>query len=243
MTPPATNRGIKPGVFAVLLLLSFLPFIASSQAPTINSSTPLDELKSSATKADADAMMELGERLVQGTGVEANAKDGLAWLQKAADAGKHEAWYSLGFVDANGVGVPTDIQHAMDYFRKGAAAGDANCQTSLGLFYQAGQKIPGGVKADPVEAAKWYRPAAERNHTEAIEHLAHLAMSAQAGKADTVEAARWFRKGSELGNPEAWWSLGTCYEQGKGVTKNLVEAYALFAAAADGAENPDQRRE
>jgi TPR repeat protein len=230
------------GALSVLLILTLLGTSASAQAPRITSSTSLSEVKSLAAKGNTDAMMELGERLMQGKGVEVNAKEGLAWLQKAADAGKHEAWYALGFVYANGVGVPTDMQVAMGYFRKGAVAGDADCQTSLGLLYQAGEKIPGGVKADPVQAAKWYRLAAEQNHTEAIQHLGMLCMTGQAGKADPAEGARWFRKGAELGNPEAQWSLGMCYEQGKGVTKDLVQAYALYVAAADRADNPEQKK-
>jgi len=33
-----------------------------------------------------------------------------------------------------------------------------------------------------------------------------------------------------------------CYEQGKGVTKDLVQAYALYVAAADRADNPEQKK-
>jgi hypothetical protein len=213
--------------------------MAKAQAPTINSSTPLKQLNSYSAQGNADAMLELGRRLIKGEGV--HVKDGLGWLQKSAVAGKREAWYDLGVVYANAIGVETDMQLATGFFRKGAALGDANCQNSLGLLYLAGEIIPGGVKADPVEAARWYRLAAEQNHTEAIQHLGMLYMTGQGGNADPAEGARWFRKGAELGNPEAQWTLGLCYEKGRGVMKDLVQAYALYIAAADGAENPKQK--
>lgn len=230
---------VSLGIIAAMV---FLTIVAYAQPVKINESTPLDQVKSEAAKGNADAMLELGERMIQGKDIQPNAQDGLKWLQKAANAGKHEAWYDMGMVYSNGMGVTTDMEKALTFYREGARLGDANCQCSLGLFYQAGEKIPGGVKTDLAAAEKWYRLAAEQNHTEAILHTAMLCLNTPQENPRVTEAAEWFLKGATLGDPEAQWSLGQCYFSGKGVTKDLVKAYALYSAASDGVENPPQKK-
>jgi TPR repeat protein len=140
------------------------------------------------------------------------------------------------------MGVTTDMAKAMSYYRTGAEKGNSDCQTSLGLFYQAGERIPGGAKADPVEAVKWYKLAAEQNHEEAIQHLAMMNARGMGIEQNDLEAVRWFRKGAELGNADCKWGLGQCYFDGKGVAKDNVQAYALWVAAIDGAEDPEQKK-
>jgi uncharacterized protein len=238
-----TGTLIKVVALAVsLFVILFAAAAATDESPKIDASTPVEELNALASQGNADAMLELGERLLQGQGVETNAAEGLQWLHKAADAGKNQAWYDIGFVYSNGVGVEMNITEAMKYFRKGAEAGNADCQTSMGMFYQAGERIPGGVKADPAEAVKWYRLAAEQDHGEAIFHLAQLYMQGEGVQQDAIEGVKWFRRGAELGNPEAKWILGRCYEEGRGVAKDIVQACALYSAAIDGVDDPAQKQ-
>lgn len=205
-------------------------------------STPLEELKAATEDGDTGAMLEYGMRILQGRGVDTNAVEGLGWLQKAADAGEAQAWYALGVVYANGIGVGQDMPKGIEYFRKGAEAGDADCQTSMGMLYQAGDRIPSGIKADPAEAAKWYRMAAEQDHTEAIQHLAMMTEAGMGIDKNEDEAARLFRKGAELGNADCIWGLGRCFLKGTGVKMDSVMAYALFSASLDGVEFPEQKK-
>lgn len=233
---------IRAFAAAALINVMFCVAWATEESPKINASTSIEDLRAFALKGNADAMLELGERLIQGQGVDTNAVEGLQWIQKAADAGKANAWCDLGMAYSNGFGVKTDMARAMELYHKGAEKGDACCQASLGMFYQAGERIPGGVKADPAEAAKWYRLAAEQNHQEAIFHLAQLYMQGDGVKQDSSEAAKWFRKGAEVGNPDAQWMLGICYRKGIGLAKDNIQAFALISAAVDGAENPEQKK-
>ncbi|MCJ7791690.1 MAG: SEL1-like repeat protein, partial [Dehalococcoidia bacterium] len=78
---------------ASLFVILFVAAAATDESPKIDASTPVEELKALASQGNADAMLELGERLIQGQGVETNAAEGLQWLHKAADAGKNQAWY------------------------------------------------------------------------------------------------------------------------------------------------------
>ena len=135
-----------------------------------------------------------------------------------------------------------DLPESVKYYRKGAEAGNADCQTAMGMLYQAGDKIPSGLKADPVEATKWYRMAADQNHTEAIQHLAMMNVAGMGIEKNEEEAARLFRKGAELGNADCIWGLGKCYLKGRGVQVDSVMAYALYSASLDGVENPQQKK-
>lgn len=232
-------RDFALATFTAVLLCAT---VKAEELKKIDASTSIDELKTLALKGNSDAMLELGERQIQGQGVDTNVVEGLQWIQKAADAGKANAWYDLGMVYSNGMGVRLDIIEAMKYYRKGAEVGNSDCQASLGLLYQAGERIPGGVKADPAEAAKWYRMAAEQNHTEAMYHLAQLYLWGDGVKKDSIEAVKWFRKGAELGDVDAQWNLGMCYQKGVSVQKDPIQAYALISAAVEGCENPDQKK-
>ena len=233
------NRFFSILGLATLMLMAFSLAIVAEEPVKINSETPVEELKNLGRDGNADAMLLLGEKLIPELGIDSGATEALQWLEKAADAGKTQAWYDLGFIYANDAGVKEDLPRAINYWKTGAEKGNADCQFSVGLVYQAGERIPGGVKADPAEYAKWYKLAAEQNQQEAIYHLAQLYLRGDGVKKDLVEAAKWFRKGAEAGNWDAQWSLGESYRVGRGVTRDNIQAFALWVAAVDGAEDQD----
>jgi len=213
----------------------------SASEQKYDESTPMEQLKAASIEGDSEAMVVYGMRLLQGEGDDTNVAEGLDWLQKACDAGEGQAWYVLGVVYANEMGVEVDFDKAVGYWRKGAEAGDADCQTAMGMLYQAGDKIPSGIEADPAEAAKWYRMAADQDHTEAIQHLAVMYGGRMGLEENEEEALRWYRKGAELGNADCIWGLGRCYLRGQGVQVDSVKAYALCFASLDGVEHPQQK--
>jgi TPR repeat protein len=204
-------------------------------------STPLDELKVAASGGDSDAMLGYGSRLIQGQGVDTNTTEGISWVQKSADAGNAQAWYVLGVVYSNGIGVELDMPKSIEYYRKGAEAGDADCQVAMGMIYQAGERIPGGVATDPVEAVKWYGMAAEQGQLEGIYHLATMNARGQGIEKNEKEGVKLYRKGAELGSADCVLALGRCYLHGIGVEVDSVMAYALFSASLDGIEYPQQK--
>ena len=60
-------------------------------------------------------------------------------------------------------------QKPIEEVKANPEAGDAESEVELGLRYDKGE----GVVKDHVEAAKWYRKAAEQNHAEAQYNLGH----------------------------------------------------------------------
>lgn len=223
-----------------LVLVMAVVLVAGEQK--YDESTPMEELKAASTGGDAEAMAVYGIRLLQGESGDANVTEGLGWLQKATEAGESQAYYLLGVVYANAMGVEVDFDKAVGYWRTGAEAGDADCQTSMGMLYEAGDKIPSGIEADGVEAAKWYQMAAEQEHTEAIWHLAKILGRGIGVKQNDEEALVWFRRGAELGNADCMWGLGRSYLKGVAVEVDSVMAYALWTACLDGINFPQQKK-
>ena len=72
-------------VLTALMVVALAATIASEEPQKITDSTSVEELKTLASNGNADAMLEYGERLVQGQGVDSNTTLGLSWLQKAAE--------------------------------------------------------------------------------------------------------------------------------------------------------------
>ncbi len=238
-----TGSRIRRTALAVSLVLSLVAVAtAADDSPVIDSAMSMEQVKTLANGGNADAMLQLGEKLIPEQGTDSGATEALHWLQKAADAGKTQAWYDLGFIYANTAGVKEDLPRAIDYWKTGAEKGNADCQFSVGLVYEAGERIPGGVKADPVEAMKWYRLAAEQNHTEAVQHLAMMNSLGMGIEQDNSEAIKWFRKGAELGDADCIWGLGHCYLDGRGVPLDSVLAYALYSASLDRFWNLEQKQ-
>ena len=111
--------------------------------------------------------------------------------------------------------------------KEGAARGDAQSQGMLGFLYANGQ----GVPKDLVQAAYWYRKAADQGHADAQVSLGVCYTRGQGVTRDEVEAAKWFRKAAEQGHTIAQDNMGISYAYGKGVVKDEIEAYAYWNLA------------
>ena len=121
--------------------------------------------------------------------------------------------------------------------RARAEAGDANAQFALWLDYEEAE----GRSQDFVQAALWYRKAADQNHALAQCHLALMYAKGQGVPRDEAEAARWLRKAADQGDPGAQFHLGIrCHRSSVGwprvnASESRIEAYAwLCLAAAQG---------
>ena len=102
-------------------------------------------------------------------------------------------------------------------------------QYSLGLMYKEGR----GVPQDYVEAAKWFRRAAEQGLAMAEFVLAAIYEIGEGVPKDEDEAAKWYRKAAEQGLAVAQRSLGYMYAQGRGVPQDFAEAVRWYRMAAE----------
>jgi hypothetical protein len=83
-----------------------------------------------------------------------------------------------------------------------------------------------------VEAAAWFRKAADQGYAEAQTKLGDCYVKGDGVKQDSAEAVKWYRMAAEQNHPIAQLNLADCYFKGKGVEKNHVERVKWLTKAA-----------
>ena len=110
-----------------------------------------------------------------------------------------------------------------------AEGGDPEAQNSLGEIYAEGKQ----VRSDYVEAANWYRKAADQGLAKAQHNLAVLYDIGQGVPQDESEAAGWYLKAAEQGFADAQYTLAGMYGLGRGVKRDPKEALKWYQHAAE----------
>ena len=118
-----------------------------------------------------------------------------------------------------------------------ADPGDAESQFALGVRY-GNTTVPA---PDFVQAAAWYRKAADQDHSPAQFNLGLMYARGQGVTQSDSEAVVWIRRAAEGGDAGAQFDLGTRHHRisvGKGEVdagENRIEAYKwMFLSAAQG---------
>lgn len=101
----------------------------------------------------------------------------------------------------------------------GPMAEEAKEQFSRGVAYRMGT----GVEADPAEAFRCFKRAAELGHAEAQTLMGQAFASGIDTEQDFAAAADWFRRAAEQGHSVACMEYGTLLFYGKGVPQNRQE--------------------
>jgi len=122
-----------------------------------------------------------------------------------------------------------DYETALKNWMPLAHGGDAEAQRNLGIMFQQGL----GVPQDEVEAAHWYRQAAENGHARAQQNLGAMYEEGAGVIQDYGEAAKWYRFAAAGGNVNAKLNLGVMLESGvPGMPLNIVRAHMWYNLAA-----------
>ncbi|MDE2739450.1 MAG: type VI secretion system-associated protein TagO, partial [Paracoccaceae bacterium] len=90
-----------------------------------------------------------------------------------------------------------------------------------------------GVPRDYVEAAKWWRLAAEQGHAEAQARLGALDFDGENVPQDYSEAVNRYQLAAQQGQAEAQLLLGFMYKHGEGVPQDVGETVKWFHLAAE----------
>jgi len=110
-----------------------------------------------------------------------------------------------------------------------AEEGKADAQYALGNLYE--------MQSKDLEAAKWFRQAAERDHAMAQWQLGSMYLIGRIGNEgldkDFYQARVWFEKAANNGESLGMESLGRIYANGKGVAKNYSTAIKWFERAIE----------
>jgi TPR repeat protein len=112
-----------------------------------------------------------------------------------------------------------------------AEGGSEGAQIEMGVMYAQGQ----GVTKDFKEAMKWFRLAADKGNTEAMNFLGALFHDGGNGVAqDYREAVKWYKLAAQKGDANAQETLGAIFYDGDaGVAQDYKEAAKCYRLAAD----------
>ena len=133
---------------------------------------------------------------------------------------------------ADGPKAARDPASAFAWSKRAADAGAPGGAFNTALAYENGI----GVAVDKVEAARWYRVAADHGHTPAMINLAALLLAGPGVNraADTTSAADLVRRAADAGSIDGMFNMGHLSENGTGIAKDMTEAQRWYRLAADG---------
>ena len=111
-----------------------------------------------------------------------------------------------------------------------------NVSPLLESWYQRGNASyfgKNGFPQDYVEAAKWFRMAAEQGHATAQNQLGYCYECGVGVSQDYQEAVKWYRKSADQGDEAAQYNFGACYAKGLGVQQDYEEAGKWITKSAE----------
>ena len=180
-------------------------------------SRSLPDWRAQAEAGDKVAQYVLGDLYRRGVGVPADAPLAFEWLRKAAKQGEPRAELELGLVYRTGYGVERDDSAAVRWLELAARHGQGEAAYDLGYILENGAQVStkdpqwaqftataamprelqvGGERRvlvrNPVEAARWYRLAAERGHIGAMLSLGNMYRDGRGVEKNGPEAMRLF---------------------------------------------------
>ena|SRR5664280_185677 len=110
---------------------------------------------------------------------------------------------------------------------------NAEVQFSMGLKFASGR----GAALDYVQAAEWYRKAAEQNHFLAQFNLGMMYAHGQGVVRDAVQSRMWLGKAAQRGDAGAQFHLGDNYQRAsfrqapEDASESRIEAYKWYRLA------------
>lgn len=187
-------------------------------------------LRKAAEQGWRDAQTELGFAYTNGRGVDKNLTEAFHWFRAAAEQGNAVAQRVLAGLYFQGAGVKQDKKSAAKWATKAAEQGDLNAEFLLATLYLDGDGVPRDVDA----GMKWLRKSAEDGDIGGRIQLGRLYLNGLAGvERDPAKAFGWFLKAAYQNDPDAEFIVGFMYENGAGVSKNMLEAERWYRKAAD----------
>lgn len=203
--------------------------------------------RKSAAQSHPGAMYRLATAELNGElGLKKNAKEGVKWLKRSAEAATPEfphALHELALLHERGIDnvLFVDPEYSCELLAQAGEMGYAPSAYKLGVNYEYGRM---GCPQDGGLSIHMYNIAAQQNHKEACFALTAWYLVGAPGilpQSDT-EAYLWAKKAAEQGLAKAEYAVGYFTEMGIGTTKDLGEARAWYKRAADhGDKRANQR--
>lgn len=158
----------------------------------------------------------------------AEYEEALSLLRPAADRGAAKAQNLLGtcYYEGKGVNVEKNISKALYWCENAIKQDYEPANYTMGLIYGLAQK-------DYVNAAKYYRKAAESGNSDAMVNLGTLYERGYGVPMDYEKAYALYFKAAQDNNYYACYNLGLCYQYGRGKDIDLTKAVYWYKKAEE----------
>jgi TPR repeat protein len=162
--------------------------------------TAVQWYRKAAEQGDALAQYAMGNFYAEGRGVTNDMVQAIDWWRKAVVQNQADAEAALGQLYL----LPSE-EHGTNYLnspegfrfsRLAANQGSAMAMNNLGVAFENGI----GIRADVLEAARWYVAAAEQGNAAAQGNLGQLYFDGRGVSLDLVQAYKWFKLSANQGN-------------------------------------------
>ncbi len=178
-----------------------------------------------AKDGDSESEFRISLAYDKGYGVGRDLKEALKWEQVAAKHGNVHAEYNLGISYLGGLGTPQNSVEAFKWYQSAADGGFPPAMTALGEVYLSGL----GVERDRTNAFKWFEKAAIAGEMRAQMYMAVRSYNLN----DDAAAFGWLKKAADQWYLQAQIFISFHYEYGRGVKKDVVEAYKWVYLASE----------
>ncbi|HVY68497.1 MAG TPA: hypothetical protein VHH73_01120, partial [Verrucomicrobiae bacterium] len=175
----------------------------------------------------ADAQFVLGALFEKGQGVSQDQSKAIQWYKRAAKMGHVGAQFNLGFCYETGAGVQKDIPTALAWYRMSAENGDEDAKEAIKEL--AGPDFD--FASQPVVAVLEEPQPVDINDP-LVQYQTGLHLAAVSNPPNYTEAVRWLRMSAYQNFAEAQFTLGSLYDRGQGVERDVAQAAQWYLAAA-----------
>nr|WP_315592483.1 tetratricopeptide repeat protein [uncultured Cupriavidus sp.] len=205
-------------------------------ATSAGDTAALRRLQRAAAAGETQARAALGEALLARPDAEARA-DGERWLRLAADSGHVRAQFLLGKAAMLGglASGNVDLPLAWQQLEAAARAGDIGAALYLGLLLRGGY----GRTADPAQAVRWFKVAADGGVAQAMFMLANAYREGEGVARDDARAVAWYEAAAEREHPASIQALAMAYRDGElGLSPDERNYRQHMAEAAHALKHP-----
>lgn len=185
------------------------------------------------------AMVNIGNDYMTGNGLTKNPEQAVMWYRRAAGKGAHNAQWDLAQCYREGVGTPVNYERALYWYAKavdkGHARGFKNLITdsipnSPFVAYLKGMKAYSAKNFD--EALKEFKVVDKAKVIDGKLMEAVILANKDYPKQNVKKAVKILKDAAKT-DAQAMYLLGTLYEQGKGVEKDMDLAVDYMKKSAD----------
>ncbi len=185
----------------------------------------LKKLTPAATAGYAPAQCYLGSLYFDGSGVEMDREEGVAWWTRAAEQGDALAQGNLGFAYAEGIGAKQDREQSVKWYMKAAEGDEENSAFTLEKLEEISEDSK--LEQDCAQVLDWFISAHRQGDADAQYNLAMAYMGGVFVDQDYALARKWLERAADQGSAMAQAGLAAMPTEGAMEEASQTEGGAL----------------